>query len=198
LQGVGVVPDFATLNFSTERMANIGFTLQLESFQPVEFKLFEVTPFTAATQMIGYRPDVELQEVYKSANGFMQALSLHSDDEAAVETSEIAIQIKNELDDTELDPEFQPIARAAAEDAIEFMDAHLAGESPLVMISDDGTLMLEWRGKQAEVLLMFRGDDDAAFSVSAKGEFYADGLKQFHPSEGVPVYLQYALEAAKR
>src|SRR5262249_21235720 len=66
--------------------------------------------------------------------------------------SSLSRKIREVYEHTQLDDEATELARRAVNDAIKFVEFSLPGGSPLVMLSDDGVLSIQWRHKNSGVM----------------------------------------------
>jgi hypothetical protein len=109
--------------------------------------------------------------------------------------SPLAKKIRAVYESTRLDQDDAESARRAVNDAIKFVDFNLPGREPLVMLSDDGVLSLQWRLGNWGVLLVFTGDGTGTYSIKQPGGSYAIGAKDFSLEHGLVEEVRAAIDA---
>jgi hypothetical protein len=108
--------------------------------------------------------------------------------------SALAKRIRTEYESTQLDRDAAEAARRAVNDAIRFVDFNLPGGEPLVMLSDDGVLSLQWRLGDRGVMLVFTGDATGTYSIKEPGGFYATGAEDFPLERGLVEKVRAAMD----
>ena len=126
--------------------------------------------------------------------------SIAPSDDCAVQISNpvhspLANKIRAVYESTQLDEDAAELARHAVNDAIKFVDFNLPEGEPLVMISDDGVLSLQWRLGSRGVMLVFTGDDTGTYSIKNPGGSYAVGAKDFPLEDGLVDELRAVIDA---
>jgi hypothetical protein len=108
--------------------------------------------------------------------------------------SVLANRIRAVYVSTTLDEDALEAARRAVNDAIAFVDFNLPKGKPLVMLSDDGVLTLQWRLGGRGVIIVFTGDGTGTYSIKEPGGYYAVGAKEFNLVEGLDEQVRTAID----
>lgn len=111
--------------------------------------------------------------------------------------SVLADRIRAVYESTTLDEDFREPARRAVNDAIAFVDFNLPEGTPIVMLSDDGVLTLQWRLDDCGVMIVFTGDGTGTYSIKEPGGYYAVGAKEFNLAEGLDEQIRTAIRNAQ-
>jgi len=109
--------------------------------------------------------------------------------------SSLSKKIRDAYQSAQLDHDAAETARRAVNDAIRFVDFNLPGGEPLVMLSDDGVLSLQWRFGNLGVMLVFTGDGTGTYSIKQPGGSYAIGAKDFRLEDGLAEEVRAAIDA---
>lgn len=91
---------------------------------------------------------------------------------------------------TSLDEDVAKEAERAVADARAFANREIPEEKPLVMVSDDGLVMLQWRDESSGVLLIFTGDGTGSYSVKPSGGSYTANNLEFSLADGLPAIVK--------
>ena len=108
--------------------------------------------------------------------------------------SRLAKKIRAVYEIAELEKDAAEPARRAVNDAIKFVDFNLPGGEPLVMLSDDGVLSLQWRRGERGVMLLFPGDGTGTYSIKEPGGSYAIGARDFPLEAGLVEEVRAAID----
>lgn len=103
-------------------------------------------------------------------------------------------RIRAVLEGVELDPEEAVDASKAVEDACAFVSREIPDETPIVMVSDDGVVMLQWRRSDSGVLLAFSGDGTVTVSVKRPGGMYSSNPQNIPIAYHLPDEARAAIE----
>ncbi len=109
--------------------------------------------------------------------------------------SSLSRKIREAYQSAQLDHDAAETARRAVNDAIGFVDFNLPGGKPLVMLSDDGVLSVQWRLGHLGVMLVFTGDGTGTYSIKRPGGSYAVGAKDFRLEDGLADEVRAAIDA---
>jgi hypothetical protein len=128
----------------------------------------------------------------------VESMGLPADCAAAISTpvhSGLAKRIRAVYENTELDEDAVGSTRRAVNDAIRFVDFSLPRGEPLVMLSDDGVLSLQWRLGNRGVMLVFTGDGTGTYSIKEPEGSYAVGAKDFRLEDGLIEEVKAAIDS---
>jgi hypothetical protein len=106
-------------------------------------------------------------------------------------------RIRAVYESTTLDEDALELARRAVNDAIAFVDYNLPEGTPIVMLSDDGVLTLQWRLDDRGVMIVFTGDGTGTYSIKEPAGYYAVGAKEFSLVEGLDEQIRAAIHNAQ-
>jgi hypothetical protein len=96
-----------------------------------------------------------------------------------------------------LDDDAIEIADRAVEEACEFVNREIPDESPIAMVFDDGTVVLQWRRGDSGALLIFPGDGTVTFSTKRSGGQYTPDGIELSISESLPKLVRTTISSLK-
>jgi hypothetical protein len=94
-----------------------------------------------------------------------------------------------------IEEDAREIAKAAVADAKGFSVRHRFASDPIILVSDDGVLTLQWRRENRGVMVIFTGDHTATYSVKEPGGYYASNGQEFDLAGALPVDLRRAIDS---
>jgi hypothetical protein len=136
-----------------------------------------------------------------AGNSSSGAASESSEDDAIVASppeasgvSPLARMILEAHKGTSLDEDVVEEAQRAVDDACAFANREIPEQKPLVMVSDDGLVMLQWRNENSGVLLIFTGDGTGNYSIKCPGGSYTANNVEFLLADGLPAVVRSEIE----
>ena len=110
-----------------------------------------------------------------------------------VATLILTAKLEHVLDVWSVDEEFVDSAKKAVKDAIMLTNRLQLSGSPSISLSDDGILTMHWKRPLGGIALIFMGDGDVDYAISAENRTYTDHVTPFRIDDDIPMDLETAL-----
>lgn len=182
---------------------NYALALQFDAWAPLtdgSFALFEGGPKAISNSSVAASYFTEL----KDASSLLRPQTLNT---AILVTAEpesdqkheasLSKLIQAERDMVEVDEDYLSLAEIAVGQAKTFVDREMPDERPVISVTDDGHVLLHWRGVEAGLLLAFTGEPCGYYAIKRPGSFFAGSEVPFDldaplPSEALAMLRELA------
>jgi hypothetical protein len=111
--------------------------------------------------------------------------------------SKLAENIRSVREKVSLEDGAIEVANRAVGEACEFVNREIPDESPIAMVFDDGTVVLQWRRADSGALLIFPGDGTVTYSTKpVGGQYTPDGI-ELSISESLPKHVRSSINSLR-